>query len=196
MYIGSTGPSGLHHLVYAVVNALSARLELEINRDGGRFVQVYVDGGRPEGPLERVSGTRKKGTTVTFWPDATVFEETEFRAQTLLERLREMAFLTKGLEINFRDERVDPVHEVNYKYTGGIKNFVEHLNATKEALHKRIIFFEESQETSEVEVAMQWNTGYHQGLHSFATNIATTQGGTHEEGVPQALTNVGNRRAR
>jgi DNA gyrase subunit B len=179
-----------------VVNALSTRLELEVNRDGGRFVQSFVDGGRPEGPLVRVSGSRKKGTAVTFWPDPTIFEETEFRAQTLLERLREMAFLTRGLEIYFRDERCDPPHEVVYKYTGGIKNFVEHLNGTKEALHKRIIFFEESQDSSEVEVAMQWNTGYHEGLHSFANNIATTEGGMHEEGFRKALTNVVNKYAR
>jgi DNA gyrase subunit B len=107
-----------------------------------------------------------------------------------------MAFLTKGLEIHFRDERPDPQLEVNYKYTGGIKDFVQHLNATKEALHKRIVFFEEAQESSEVEVALQWNTGYHEGLHSFANNIATTEGGMHEEGFRKALTNVVNKYAR
>ena len=188
---------GLHGVGVSVVNALSTRLEIEINRDGGRFVQTFVDGGRPEGPLERVSGTRKRGTSVTFWPDGTIFEETEFRAQTLLERLREMAFLTKGLEINFRDERpAEGPLEVNYKYTGGIVDFVKHLNATKEALHKRIVYFEDSQESSVVEVALQWNTGYHEGLHSFANNIATTEGGMHEEGFRKALTNVVNKYAR
>jgi DNA gyrase subunit B len=187
---------GLHGVGVSVVNALSTRLELEVNRDGGRFVQVFVDGGRPEGPLVRVSGTRKKGTSVTFWPDATVFEETHFRAQTLLTRLQEMAFLTKGLEIHFRDEREDEVHEVTYKYTGGIVDFVKHLNQSKEALHKRVVFFEESSATSEVEVALQWNTGYHEGLHSFANNISTTEGGMHEEGFRKALTNVVNKYAR
>lgn len=187
---------GLHGVGVSVVNALSTRLELEINRDGGRFCMAFVNGGVPEGPLVRVSGTRKKGTTVTFWPDGSVFEETEFRAQTLLERLREMAFLTKGLEINFRDERPEEVLEVNYRYTGGISDFVKHLNTTKEALHKRIIAFDETQEDSEVEVAMQWNTGYHEGLHSFANNIATTEGGMHEEGFRKALTNVVNKYAR
>ena len=144
---------GLHGVGVSVVNALSTRLELEVNRDGGRFVQVFVDGGRPEGPLVRVGGTRKKGTSVTFWPDPTVFEETHFRAQTLLTRLQEMAFLTKGLEIQFRDERTepdDPAHDVTYKYTGGIVDFVKHLNQSKEALHKRVVFFEESSESSEV----------------------------------------------
>ncbi|HEX6380260.1 MAG TPA: DNA topoisomerase (ATP-hydrolyzing) subunit B [Acidimicrobiia bacterium] len=190
---------GLHGVGVSVVNALSTRLELEINRDGGRFVQVFVDGGRPEGPLVRVGGTRKKGTSVTFWPDPTVFEEVHFRAQTLLTRLQEMAFLTKALEIQFRDERVepgDPAHDVTYKYTGGIVDFVKHLNQSKEALHKRVVFFEDSSETSEVEVALQWNTGYHEGLHSFANNISTTEGGMHEEGFRKALTNVVNKYAR
>ena len=190
---------GLHGVGVSVVNALSTRLELEVNRDGGRFVQVFVDGGRPEGPLVRVGGTRKKGTSVTFWPDPTVFEETHFRAQTLLTRLQEMAFLTKGLEIQFRDERTepdDPAHDVTYKYTGGIVDFVKHLNQSKEALHKRVVFFEESSESSEVEVALQWNTGYHEGLHSFANNISTTEGGMHEEGFRKALTNVVNKYAR
>ena len=187
---------GLHGVGVSVVNALSARLELEVNRDGGRFVQVFVDGGRPEGPLVRVGGTRKKGTSVTFWPDDTVFEETNFSARTLLTRLQEMAFLTKGLEIAFRDEREEELHEVTYKYTGGIVDFVKHLNQSKEALHKRVVFFEESSETSEVEVALQWNTGYHEGLHSFANNISTTEGGMHEEGFRKALTNVVNKYAR
>jgi DNA gyrase subunit B len=107
-----------------------------------------------------------------------------------------MAFLTKALEIHFRDERGEEVHEVTYKYTGGIIDFVKHLNQSKEALHKRVIFFEEQQEDSEVEVALQWNTGYHEGLHSFANNIGTTEGGMHEEGFRKALTNVVNKYAR
>jgi DNA gyrase subunit B len=187
---------GLHGVGVSVVNALSRRLELEINRSGGRYVQVYGDGGRPQGPLERIGGTRKKGTAVTFWPDPEIFEEVEFRAQTLLERLREMAFLTRGLEICLRDERHEEPVEHVYKYTGGIVDFVKHLNASKEALHKKLVSFEESQEMNVVEVAMQWNTGYHEGLHSFANNIATTEGGMHEEGFRKALTNVVNRYAR
>jgi DNA gyrase subunit B len=187
---------GLHGVGVSVVNALSRRLELEINRSGGRWVQTYGDGGRPLTPLERIGGTRKKGTVVTFWPDPTIFEEVEFRAQTLLERLREMAFLTRGLEIRLRDERHDEPIEHVYKYTGGIVDFVKHLNSSKEALHRKLVSFEESQEMNVVEVAMQWNTGYHEGLHSFANNIATTEGGMHEEGFRKALTNVVNRYAR
>jgi DNA gyrase subunit B len=187
---------GLHGVGVSVVNALSRRLELEINRNGGRWVQLYGDGGRPLSPLERVGGTRKKGTLITFWPDPDIFEEVEFRGQTLLERLREMAFLTRGLEIRFRDERHEEPVEHVYKYTGGIVDFVKHLNASKEALHKKLVSFEESQDMNVVEVAMQWNTGYHEGLHSFANNIATTEGGMHEEGFRKALTNVVNRYAR
>ncbi|MGH9023922.1 MAG: ATP-binding protein, partial [Acidimicrobiia bacterium] len=170
---------GLHGVGVSVVNALSRRLDLEVCRDHGRFAQSYCRG-KPDGPLVRVGGTRKRGTSVTFWPDPDVFEETDFRAQTLLERLREMAFLTKNLEICFRDERVDPPIAHNFKSAEGIADFVRHLNATKEPLHRRVILFAESQEDREVEVAMQWNTGYYEGIHSFANNIATTEGGMHE----------------
>ena len=116
---------GLHGVGVSVVNALSRRLELDIQRDGGRFVQTFVDGGEPTGPLERIGDSDGHGTTVTFWPDGTIMEELEFRAQTLLERLREMAFLNKGLEIIFRDERVDPPTEQVFKYEGGIVDFVD-----------------------------------------------------------------------
>ncbi|HLF40217.1 MAG TPA: DNA topoisomerase (ATP-hydrolyzing) subunit B [Acidimicrobiia bacterium] len=187
---------GLHGVGVSVVNALSRRLELDISRDGGRYQMAFADGGVPQGPLQRVAGTRKKGTTVTFWPDATIFEETEFRTQTLLERLREMAFLTKGLEIRFRDERPEEPIEHVFKFNGGLVDFVKHLNASKEALHARVVSFEEMQDAKEIDVAMQWNTGYHEGIHSFANNIATTEGGMHEEGFRKALTNVVNRYAR
>jgi DNA gyrase subunit B len=178
------------------VNALSSRLELEIHRDGGRWVQHYAKGGVPQGALKRVGPSKKRGTIVTFWPDATVFEETEFRAQTLLERLQEMAFLNKNLEMRFRDERPSPVHEQVFKFAGGIVDFVRHLNAAKEPLFKRVVDFSETAKDSEVEIAMQWNTGYYEGLHSFANNIATTEGGMHEEGFKKALTNVLNRYAK
>ncbi|HEY8216768.1 MAG TPA: toprim domain-containing protein, partial [Acidimicrobiia bacterium] len=125
-----------------------------------------------------------------------VFEETEFRAQTLLERLQEMAFLNRGLEIRFRDERVNPALEQVFKYTGGITDFVKHLNASKEPLFKRVVSYEDKAADSEVEIAMQWNTGYYEGIHSFANNIATTEGGMHEEGFKKALTNVLNRYAK
>ena len=187
---------GLHGVGASVVNALSTRLDVEIHRDGGRYEQHYAKGGKPQDKLVKTGPSKKTGTIITFWPDATIFEETEFRAQTLLERLREMAFLNKGLEINFRDERVDPVTDVQFKYAGGIVDFVKHLNATKEPLFKRVISYTETGDDFEVDVAMQWNTGFYEGIHSFANNIATTEGGMHEEGFKKALTNVVNRYAK
>jgi DNA gyrase subunit B len=187
---------GLHGVGVSVVNALSRRLELEISRDGGRYRMVFVDGGEPEGPLERLGDDDGSGTTVTFWPDPTIMEEVEFRAQTLLERLREMAFLNKGLEIVFRDERGEEATEQVFKYDGGIVDFVAHLNASKEPLFAAVIDVEDTYELGEVEIALQWNTGFYEGLHSFANNIATTEGGMHEEGFKKSLTNVVNRYAR
>ena len=187
---------GLHGVGVSVVNALSRRLELDIQRDGGRFVQTFVDGGEPTGPLERIGDSDGHGTSVTFWPDGTIMEELEFRAQTLLERLREMAFLNKGLEITFHDERVDPPTEQVFKYDGGILDFVTYLNASKEPLFARVIDINDTYDSGEVDIALQWNTGFYEGLHSFANNIATTEGGMHEEGFKKSLTNVVNRYAR
>ncbi|HEY5170113.1 MAG TPA: DNA topoisomerase (ATP-hydrolyzing) subunit B [Acidimicrobiia bacterium] len=187
---------GLHGVGVSVVNALSRRLELEIQRDGGRFEMTFVDGGEPVGPLTRVGDSDTTGTTVTFWPDPTIMEEVEFRAQTLVERLREMAFLNKSLEIVFRDERSDPPTEQVFKYDGGIVDFVAHLNASKEPLFARVIDISDTYDSGEVEIALQWNTGFYEGLHSFANNIATTEGGMHEEGFKKSLTNVVNRYAR
>jgi DNA gyrase subunit B len=187
---------GLHGVGVSVVNALSRRLELEIQRDGGRFQQTFVDGGEPVAPLTRVGDSDATGTTVTFWPDPTIMEELEFRAQTLVERLREMAFLNKGLEIVFRDERGAEPTELVFKYEGGIVDFVAHLNASKEPLFARVIDISDTYDSGEVEIALQWNTGFYEGLHSFANNIATTEGGMHEEGFKKSLTNVVNRYAR
>jgi DNA gyrase subunit B len=187
---------GLHGVGVSVVNALSRRLEMEIQRDGGRFSMAFVDGGEPVGSLERIGDSSEHGTTITFWPDGTIMEELEFRAQTLQERLREMAFLNKGLEIVFRDERVDPVAEQVFMYEGGIVDFVAHLNASKEPLFSAVIAFGDTETFGEAEFALQWNAGYYEGLHSFANNIATTEGGMHEEGFKKALTNVVNRYAR
>jgi DNA gyrase subunit B len=187
---------GLHGVGVSVVNALSVQLELEVHRDGAKWVQSYAKGGTPQGPLKKVGASKQRGTTVTFWPDPSIFDETEFRAQTLLERLQEMAFLNKGLEIRFTDGRPDSEQEVTFKYSGGIVDFVKHLNASKEPLFKKVASFEESADGSEVEIAMQWNTGFYEGIHSFANNIATTEGGMHEEGFKKSITNVLNRYAK
>jgi DNA gyrase subunit B len=196
---------GLHGVGVSVVNALSRRLELEIDRKGHRHRIVFVNGGRPQGRLEIVGRAprNRTGTTVVFWPDPTIFnsEGTEFRAQTLLERLQIYAFLNKGLEIRFRDERPGHEQEQLFRYTGGIVDFVRHLNHAKEALFKRVAHFEAAEAGNvgpeqEVEVALQWNTGYHEGIYSFANGIATIEGGMHEEGFKKALTNVVNKYAR
>ncbi|HVE45977.1 MAG TPA: DNA topoisomerase (ATP-hydrolyzing) subunit B [Acidimicrobiales bacterium] len=189
---------GLHGVGVSVVNALSSRLVVEVDRDGKRHRIEFAKGGKPQGALEVVGSAPRgrTGTTVEFWPDPTIFEEVEFRAQTVLERLQMMAFLNRGLEIRFRDERPGHEQEVTYKYNGGIIDFVRHLNASKEALFKKVAYFQQAEETQEVEVALQWNTGFHEGIHSFANGIATGEGGMHEEGLKKALTNVVNRYAR
>ncbi|MGI8778516.1 MAG: DNA gyrase/topoisomerase IV subunit B [Acidimicrobiales bacterium] len=191
---------GLHGVGVSVVNALSCRLELEIDQHEQRHRMVFLDGGKPQGRLEMVgrSPRGRTGTTVAFWPDAAIFESegTEFRAQTILERLQIMAFLNKGLEIRFRDEREGKEQEQIFRYAGGIIDFVRHLNHAKEALFKKVVHFESIEETQEAEVALQWNTGYHEGIHSFANGIATVEGGMHEEGLKKALTNAVNRYAR
>ena len=189
---------GLHGVGVSVVNALSSRLELQIDRGGNRYEMTFVDGGKPTGPLLMTgpSPHNRTGTTVTFWPDASVFDEVEFRAQTILERLQMMAFLQRGLEIRFKDERAGHEQAVTYRYTGGIEDFVRHLNASKESMFRKVAYFTQVEEDQEIEVALQWNTTYYESIWSFANGIATIEGGMHEEGFKKALTNVVNRSAR
>lgn len=194
---------GLHGVGISVVNALSSRLMLEIDREGSHHVIEFTDGGVPRGPLTVTgpappgNGTpHRTGTTVTFWPDPAVFEEVEFRAQTVTERLQIMAFLNRNLEIRFTDERPNHRHQITYQYSGGIVDFVRHLNATKEALFRKVAAYEQAEDTQEVDIALQWNSGFHESIYSFANGISTTEGGMHEEGFKKALTNVVNRYAR
>ena len=195
---------GLHGVGVSVVNALSTRVLLEIDRDGKHWEAEFEKGGRVKrkvaatgpAPKDRSTGEPRTGTTVTFWPDASIFDETDFRAQTIVERLQIMAFLNKGLEIRFFDERTDPVTKATFKYNGGIVDFVKHLNASKESLFRKVASFEQSEDDQEVEIALQWNTGYHESIHSFANGISTIEGGMHVEGFSKALTNVVNRYAR
>jgi len=189
---------GLHGVGVSVVNALSTRLVLEIDRSGDHHVMEFADGGRPTGKL-RVTGRsagNRTGTSVSFWPDPTIFDETEFRAQTVVERLQIMAFLNKGLEIRFVDARPGHEQRQSFRHPGGIVDYVRHLNAAKEALFRKVASFEQVEETQEVEVALQWNTGFHESIHSFANGISTIEGGMHEEGFKKALTNVANKYAR
>ncbi len=189
---------GLHGVGVSVVNALSSRLVLDIDRDGDHHRMEFKDGGKPTGKL-KVTGPAPRGrtgTTVTFWPDPMVFEEIEFRAQTVVERLQVMAFLNKGLEIRFVDERTDAKPAQTFRYKDGIIDYVRHLNASKEALFRKVCSFEQREESMEVEVALQWNTGFYESIHSFANGISTIDGGMHEEGFKKALTNVANKYAR
>ncbi len=189
---------GLHGVGVSVVNALSTRLLLEIDQGGDHHVIEFTDGGQPKGGL-KVTGKAPRGrtgTTVTFWPDGSIFEDLEFRAQTVIERLQVMAFLNKSLEIRFADERPGREHKTVFRYTGGIVDYVKHLNAAKESLFRKVASYDQSEDGQEVEVALQWNTGFHESIHSFANGISTTEGGMHEEGFKKALTNVVNRYAR
>jgi DNA gyrase subunit B len=195
---------GLHGVGVSVVNALSSRVLLEIDRDGNRYQMEFRDGGKPKGKLSKVGATpgkgRKTGTTVTFWPDTTIFasEGTEFVARTVLERLQTMAFLNKGLEVVFIDERPDKEQTITYQYKGGIVDFVKHLNSSKESLFNKVAHFEEEDDSEgqEIAVAIQWNTGYYEGIHGYANGISTTEGGMHVEGFKTALTSVMNKYAR
>ena len=189
---------GLHGVGVSVVNALSQRLVLEVDRDDKRYRMEFAKGGKPQGKLEVVGRAPRgrMGTVVTFWPDPTVFDDVDFHARTILERLQTMAFLNKGLEIRFRDERPDHHQEVTYKYAGGIVDFVKHLNAAKESLFAKVAFFADEEDDQQVEVALQWNTGFYEGIHGYANGIATTEGGMHVEGFKTALTSVVNKYAR
>ncbi|HUS60637.1 MAG TPA: DNA topoisomerase subunit B [Acidimicrobiales bacterium] len=205
---GGTGykvSGGLHGVGISVVNALSSRLIVEVDQHGDRHRMEFLNGGKPTGKLEVVGPAPRgrTGTTVTFWPDAEIFasEGTEFRSQTVIERLQTYAFLNKGLEIRFRDERPNAnpdQREITYKYNRGIVDYVMHLNASKEPLFKRVCSIETSDEEKghEVDIAMQWNAGFYEGTHSFVNGIETTEGGTHEEGFRKSLTNVVNKYAR
>ncbi len=198
---------GLHGVGVSVVNALSARLQAVIDKGGNRYEVEFHNGGQLKSKLTEVGRAPRgrTGTAVTFWPDPTIFETTDFRAETLLERFRMMAFLNAGLEIRFTDERPDHVGEGGgrpeqqvYRYTDGLKDFVKHLNASKEPLFSKVPAFKVVDEdgVGEAEVAMQWNTGYYEGLHGFANGIATIEGGTHMEGFKSALTAVVNKYGR
>jgi len=194
---------GLHGVGVSVVNALSERLVVEIDRDGTRYRQEYAKGGVPQGKLQVVGDTpargRTTGTTIEFWPDPVVFsaEGVEFVARTVTERLQTMAFLNRGLEIVFNDEREGRDERVTFQYKGGLIDFVKHLNASKEALFAKVCHFEdEDDQTQMLDVAIQWNTGYYEGIHGYANGISTTEGGMHVEGFKTALTSVINKYAR
>ncbi|MCP2291367.1 DNA topoisomerase (ATP-hydrolyzing) subunit B [Nocardia amikacinitolerans] len=214
---------GLHGVGISVVNALSSRLEAEIDHDGYHWTQEYKDS-KP-GKLVQGESTKRTGTTIRFWPDPEIFETTTFNFETVARRLQEMAFLNRGLTITLTDERVSgsevtdevvsdtaeapkhldenaPVAEEpkvkvrTYHYPGGLEDFVKHLNRTKQPIHNSVVGFTGKGTGHELEVAMQWNSGYSESVHTFANTINTHEGGTHEEGFRAALTTVVNKYAK
>lgn len=187
---------GLHGVGVSVVNALSTRMAVEIQKDGYFWRQSYTDS-KPS-PLEKGEPTDATGSAVSFWPDPAVFETVDFDFQTIYRRLQEMAFLNRGLTIHFLDERVaadedGKMREVTFCYKGGIADFVRHLNASKTPIHKSVVEFGTEEDGMSVEIAMQWNESYGESVYTFANNINTHEGGTHEEGFRAALTSVINR---
>jgi DNA gyrase subunit B len=186
---------GLHGVGVSVVNALSERLDLEIKRDGHVHRQSYVRG-VPQGPLTKGEPTDETGTSITFLPDSEIFEEIEFDWTTLETRLRETAFLTRGLKITLVDDRGEGRSAV-FQYDGGIEDFVRHLNKGKEPIGSgKVVYFEGESDEGQVEVALQWNTTYQESIHSFANNINTHEGGSHLSGFRSALTSAINRYAK
>ena len=208
---------GLHGVGISVVNALSYKVETEVRRDGFHWFQAFADGGKPVGELRKGEATQETGTTQTFWADGTIFETTEYDFETLRARFQQMAFLNKGLRITLTDERAvaldvedevagsgevapDAPRVVSYKYDNGLKDYVDHLNATKkyEIVNPDVIDIEaeDTERRISVEIAMQWTTAYSESVHTFANTISTTEGGTHEEGFRAAMTSLVNRYAR
>ncbi|MFD0436002.1 DNA topoisomerase subunit B, partial [Streptomyces chartreusis] len=205
---------GLHGVGVSVVNALSSKVAVEVRTDGHRWTQDYKMG-VPTAPLAQHEATEETGTSVTFWADADIFETTDYSFETLSRRFQEMAFLNKGLTIKLTDERESAkatsgadeagadetaeVKKVTYHYEGGIVDFVKYLNSRKgDVVHPSVIDLEaeDKDKALSLEVAMQWNSGYSEGVYSFANIIHTHEGGTHEEGFRAALTNLINKYAR
>ncbi|MCQ4637465.1 DNA topoisomerase (ATP-hydrolyzing) subunit B [Anaerovorax odorimutans] len=186
---------GLHGVGASVVNALSTNMEVEIRRNGKIYKQTY-EKGKTTSPLTEIGNARKTGSKTTFWPDPEIFDEVEFDYGTLEHRLREMAFLNKGIKITLKDERAGQKKEEVFHYEGGIREFVKHQNQNKEALHQDIIYFEVQKKDMEVEIAMQYTDRYNELILSYANNINTTEGGAHMVGFKTSLTRVFNDYAR
>jgi len=176
---------GLHGVGLSVVNALSEELEVEIKRDGKVYQQRYKRG-VPQAPLAEIGTSKERGTRVTFRPDPEIFETLDLSFDTLSQRLRELAFLNKGICITIDDERSQKKHELHYE--GGIASFVDHLNRAKSPIHGKVIYLQGEREGIDIEIAMQWNSGYSENIFSFANNINTIEGGSHLIGFKSALT--------
>jgi len=185
---------GLHGVGVSVVNALSEQLEVEVRRDGHLWTQSYARGA-PQGELKKGSAAKDTGTTITFLPDGDIFESLDFEFETLEQRLRETAFLTRGLHITLDDLRGEG-HRAEFRYEGGIEDFVRYLNENKDSIHQKVVYFEGESGEGALEVAMQWNASYQESVFSFANNINTHEGGSHLSGFRSALTRTLNKYAR
>ena len=191
-----TVSGGLHGVGISVVNALSRRFEVEVTRDGFRWSQAF-EYGEAQHNLKKGKVAKRTGTQITFWADPEIFSDTTtYEMATIASRIREMAFLNSGVVFRLRDERGDEVDEQRFQYRGGLIDFIKHLNSSREPVHKQVAFFSETTREAEIEVAMQWTTGYNERVLSFANNINTHEGGTHEEGFRKALTRAINDFAR
>jgi DNA gyrase subunit B len=186
---------GLHGVGISVVNALSEWLRVDVRRDGKVYRQEFARGAPQTDLEEEPGGPGERGTTISFMPDKEIFEEIDWSSDTLAQRLRETAFLTRGLRITLTDERAGG-ERFEFHYEGGIRDFVGHVNAAKDPIHKHIVYFEGESEQGQVEVAMQWNAKYVESVFSFANNINTTEGGAHLSGFKAALTGTLNKYAR
>ncbi|MCF7798858.1 DNA topoisomerase (ATP-hydrolyzing) subunit B [Candidatus Woesearchaeota archaeon] len=185
---------GLHGVGVSCVNALSIKLIAEVHRNGKIYTQTYTRG-TPQGPLKIIGETTKRGTIITFYPDEEIFQETRtFSFDTLANRLRELAFLNKGIRINIIDKRDETNKEKDFYFEGGIKSFVEYLNKKSEPIDG-VIYLEKAKDNIELEIAMQYTTGYSENFFSFVNNINTYEGGTHVSGFKTALTRVFNQYA-
>ncbi len=187
---------GLHGVGVSVVNALSERLVAEVRRDGNVYRQEF-ERGEPTGPMETVRAMEKDeptGTTIWYMPDSEIFETLDLEAPALTQRLRETAFLTKGLQIKLVDERADG-KTVEFHYEGGIRDFVSYINDAKDAIHRHIAYFEGETDQGSVEVAMQWNASFQESVFTFANNVNTIEGGSHLSGFRSALTRTINAKA-
>ena len=190
-----TVSGGLHGVGVSVVNALSERLEAEVVRDGFRWSQSF-ERGKEKTPVTKGRAARRTGTTVTFWPDPETFTDSVvFSYNTISQRLRELAFLNRGLEVRLTDSRAGGKSEV-FRYNGGLRDFILHLNAPREPLHGRVMYLSDAGDDAELEVAMQWTASFNENVLSFANNINTHEGGTHEEGFRTAVTKAINDFAR
>ncbi len=187
---------GLHGVGVSVVNALSSRLEAKVVRDGFQWTQTY-EMGKATGPVKKGKAAKKTGTMITFWPSPDVFEETTAFEYDIVEtRLRELAFLNRGLEVRLYDDRDPDREDAIFRFRGGLVDFVKYLNESRDPLHAHVVSMEDQGEESELEIAMQWTTGYNESIQSFVNNINTHEGGTHEEGFRRALTRAINDFAR